>query len=295
VEPEVGELCTSFDMAGVSLTLFWLDDELERFWRAPAEAPGYRKGGIAMLPASETILASAPGADERPARGASASRRVAAIAVAAFEAIAAAIEAQVDELGRLDAVAGDGDHGLGMERGSKAALAAAHAALEQGAGLGSVVAGAGAAWADRAGGASGALWGLALQALGGALGDSVVPDAVRVSQGVSAALDVVMRSGKARVGDKTMIDAFAPFSETLRVAVDQQASLADAWVSAVAAAEQGAEQTAQLEPRIGRARPHGRRSIGHKDPGAVSFALVVRATQEAIASVHRGSASEAPT
>ncbi|MFS2032212.1 dihydroxyacetone kinase subunit DhaK, partial [Curtobacterium sp. CT11-45] len=29
VEPEVGELVTSFDMAGVSLTLFWLDDELE--------------------------------------------------------------------------------------------------------------------------------------------------------------------------------------------------------------------------------------------------------------------------
>jgi D-erythrulose 4-kinase len=44
VEPEVGELVTSFDMAGVSLTLFWLDEELERLWAAPADAPGFRKG-----------------------------------------------------------------------------------------------------------------------------------------------------------------------------------------------------------------------------------------------------------
>ena len=35
VDPEVGEFCTSFDMAGCSLTLLWLDDELERLWTAP--------------------------------------------------------------------------------------------------------------------------------------------------------------------------------------------------------------------------------------------------------------------
>ena len=44
VEPEVGELVTSLDMAGCSLTLVFLDDELERFWRAPADTPAYRKG-----------------------------------------------------------------------------------------------------------------------------------------------------------------------------------------------------------------------------------------------------------
>ena len=44
VEPEVGELVTSFDMAGLSLTLFWLDDELERLWAAPADTPAFRKG-----------------------------------------------------------------------------------------------------------------------------------------------------------------------------------------------------------------------------------------------------------
>ena len=47
VDPEVGELVTSLDMAGCSLTLVGLDDELERFWRAPADSPAYKKGSLA--------------------------------------------------------------------------------------------------------------------------------------------------------------------------------------------------------------------------------------------------------
>src|SRR5690606_24653302 len=49
VSPDVGELCTSLDMAGLSLTLFWLDDELERLWTSPSYTPAYRKG--AAVPA----------------------------------------------------------------------------------------------------------------------------------------------------------------------------------------------------------------------------------------------------
>ena len=46
VDPQVGELVTSFDMAGTSLTLFWLDDELETLWNAPADAPAFRRGAV---------------------------------------------------------------------------------------------------------------------------------------------------------------------------------------------------------------------------------------------------------
>ena len=46
VEPEVGEFVTSLDMAGCSLTLTWLDDELEKFWCAPADSPVLRRGAI---------------------------------------------------------------------------------------------------------------------------------------------------------------------------------------------------------------------------------------------------------
>jgi dihydroxyacetone kinase len=40
VEPEVGELVTSLDMAGVSLTISWLTAELADLWQAPAAAAG---------------------------------------------------------------------------------------------------------------------------------------------------------------------------------------------------------------------------------------------------------------
>src|SRR3712207_5870760 len=53
VEPDVGELVTSFDMAGASLTLFWLDDELERLWTAPADTPAYRKGALEAIAPSD--------------------------------------------------------------------------------------------------------------------------------------------------------------------------------------------------------------------------------------------------
>src|SRR3954462_189758 len=48
VDPEVGEFCTSFDMAGCSLTLLWLGNEeggeLERLWAAPGGTPPFRPG-----------------------------------------------------------------------------------------------------------------------------------------------------------------------------------------------------------------------------------------------------------
>ena len=74
VEPEVGEMVTSFDMAGVSLTLSWLDDELEQLWRAPASAPAFAKGAV-----DESTIESTSIATEATA-GLGRSRRVASVA-----------------------------------------------------------------------------------------------------------------------------------------------------------------------------------------------------------------------
>ena len=62
-----------------------------------------------------------------------------------------------EELGHLDAIAGDGDHGIGMRRGVDAAVAAAEQALggEGGASPSRVLTAAGEAWSERAGGTSG--------------------------------------------------------------------------------------------------------------------------------------------
>ncbi|ATL85002.1 DAK2 domain-containing protein [Streptomyces malaysiensis subsp. malaysiensis] len=291
VDPEVGELVTSFDMAGVSLTLFWLTDELEPLWTAPAEAPAYRKGTVAPVAAAEpsTTGEASEAADPDPVENTAVpeasepSRAAARTALAALGAIEATVRAHADELGRIDAVAGDGDHGIGMRRGSEAAHAAGHRALERGAGAGTLLHHAADAWADRAGGTSGALWGVILRALGTALGDTERPDAHAVSVGVDAAADGVMRLGKAETGDKTMVDALVPFADALSDAVGGGAPLAAAWDTAATAADAAAAATAGLLPRLGRARPHAEKSLGTPDAGAVSLALIVRAVHGALA------------
>ena len=53
VDPHVGEYCTSFDMAGTSLTLFWLDDELGRLWDTPVDTPAYRRGSVVAAAQSD--------------------------------------------------------------------------------------------------------------------------------------------------------------------------------------------------------------------------------------------------
>jgi dihydroxyacetone kinase len=139
VDPEVGELVTSLDMAGCSLTVAFLDDELESLWRAPADTPAYRKGAVTKDPdGARRSIDTETTTSATTTAASAASQRAGAAASAVLTAMADALDEAADELGRIDAVAGDGDHGRGMTKGSAAARAAAAAAAEDGAGVASV-------------------------------------------------------------------------------------------------------------------------------------------------------------
>ncbi len=276
VDAEVGEFVTSFNMAGASLTLFWLDDELEVLWRAPADAPAFRKGSVTAaepldsqkIAAAETVTVPAASAE---------SKKAAHCLVGVLNKLAQTVVTHADSLGRLDAIAGDGDHGIGMERG---ALAAAEKAAEmqlRGAGAGTLLQQAADAWADRAGGTSGALWGMALNALGTVFGDEKYPDAASIAEGIRKAKEGIMHFGKARVGDKTLVDVLVPFSDALSASVKRGDDFGTAWQLAAQEADVQAKATANLVPKMGRARPLAEKSMGTPDPGAVSLALIVNA------------------
>lgn len=282
VDPQVGELVTSFDMAGTSLTLFWLDEELEQLWLAPADAPAFRRGAVTAQ-ALETPDGGELADVELSVPDATAESRAAAVRVlAALGAAKEVVDANAEELGRIDAIAGDGDHGIGMERGVRAAVEAAADAVVRGAGAATTLHFAGDAWADKAGGTSGALWGMALRAVGNALGDVNAPDGGAVATGVTDAAAAIMNFGKAKVGDKTLVDVLVPFRDALEAGVQDGRSLTDAWGTAVMAAQQAAEATANLLPLMGRARPHAEKSLGTPDAGAVSMALIVKAIHESL-------------
>ncbi len=276
VDVEVGELVTSLDMGGCSLTLMWLDDELESTWRADAYTPGYRKqtGAIAQLrPAAVTDAAADDEAAPTPTAAASA---LVSPVVDGLRELQRTLHAHEEELGRIDAVAGDGDHGRGMVKGVDAAVAAVDAVAAGGPAW--RLRAAGRAWAAKSGGTSGVLWGAGLEAAGASLTDAreaYGPDAA--VDAVTAYADAILELGRAELGDKTLVDALLPFRQTLAELVADGRPLGEAWRSAASVATSAAESSAQLRPKKGRARPLAEKSVGTPDAGATSFALIVEA------------------
>lgn len=283
VRPEVGELVTSLDMAGCSLTLTWLDEELERLWLAPADTPAFRRGAVpGTTENAGDNVATVRRTRTSPARALTPTAsgeavQVAELTVAALRAARTTLHRDAVALGRLDAVAGDGDHGRGMCKGVDAALAAAEQAHSQQASPGAVLAAAGDAWAAEAGGTSGALWGSALRALGSTLPADRSPRREELASAAAGALTAVTSLGKAEVGDKTLVDALAPFVTTLTEQLRTGAPVREAYANAADEARAAAERTAALRPRLGRARPLAERSVGSPDPGATSLAAVLTA------------------
>ncbi|MET0771956.1 MAG: dihydroxyacetone kinase family protein [Candidatus Limnocylindrales bacterium] len=285
VDVEVGEFVTSLDMAGCSLTLCWLDDELESLLATPAAAPGYRSGTLGAA-LTATVREPAPGGPSastahagigEPTDGTLVVRR-------ALEAVRDAIHAEVEELGRLDAVVGDGDHGAGMARGTDAAVAAADTAVTPASALTS----AGAAFGDAAGGASGALWGAGLLAMGRVMGERTAPDAcpgvADIRAALVEALAVIQRLGGTSLGDRTLVDALAPFVDAFPAA---GVSLADAWEAALPPMHAAVESTAHLMPRKGRAAVHGAHALGTVDAGARSLGIALAAVAEVLRAAER--------
>ena len=270
VGKEVGEFVTSLDMAGVSLTLVWVDDELLKFWQDPTDTPAFRVGNMApaevddreLNVTAEEVRVEQPGSEQ--------SQKLAGEVVSVLERIANLLHKKEPELGKIDAVAGDGDHGIGMARGSKAAVETARRLAGEGGGAATVLAGAGDSWSASAGGTSGALWGALLTAFGRVLGDEA--GEANLAEAAAAGLEAVTRLGGAQVGDKTMVDAFVPAVQALQEQGD--------WRAATDAARKGAESTKDLVAKVGRARPLGEKSLGTPDAGATSLAMIFEVITE---------------
>jgi dihydroxyacetone kinase len=273
---ECGELVTSLDMAGVSLSLCWLDAELEGFWSAPADSAAYRRGALGPIPAADPVAELESKQQTTVSKTATQDSPEFTAAQNAllgrFEAVEKTLEQRVEELGALDAVAGDGDHGLGMLRGIRGARQSAIHACTRSCSTGEVLMEAGEAWSDHGGGTSGALWGGALLAAGNSLAKSSEIGATEIAAAFDAALQAVVGVGKAAPGDKTMVDALQPYCLQLRSELQEGVALEQALQSSAETCLLAAKATAEMLPKLGRARPHGSRSLGHPDPGAMSLA-----------------------
>ncbi|WP_439257722.1 dihydroxyacetone kinase subunit DhaL [Lonepinella sp. BR2271] len=177
-------------------------------------------------------------------------------------------------LTELDLKIGDGDHGLGMQRGFAAVRDLLKGETYQPKDVGELFLTAGTKMMSSMGGASGAIFGTLFRAGGKAIAGQDTFNAAVLSQFLVAGSAGVFARGGAKPGDKTMMDALvAAEKQSLLV---QNESLENALLSITKAAEEGAESTRNQVAVFGRAKSLGERSLGYVDPGAVSMSLILK-------------------
>jgi len=186
------------------------------------------------------------------------------------------------ELITLDRAIGDGDHGENMDRGFASVLTKL-ADVPDDATPNDVLKMVATTLISTVGGASGPLFGTAFLKAAGAVAGVTVLDGAAVVALLTAARDGIVLRGKAEVGDKTMVDAWTPAVDAAAAAQESGATEAAILLAAADAAERGAESTDPLVARKGRASYLGERAIGHRDPGSVSSALLLRAAADVAA------------
>ncbi len=256
-----GNLLTALDMAGCSVSILPVDDELLADLDAPTTAPAWPLTRSAAEPAT----VPAPPGDE-PAPGTLPAgdpvRR-------ALEAVAETLITVRDELTELDRQVGDGDLGISLARGAAALLAECPGYPGE-AGPAAVLRAASATLRRSVGGTSGPLYAVMLLRAAAALPASTPP---HWAAAFRAAVDGVREVGGAEVGDRTMVDALAPAADAFAAALDSGAPWPAALSAAADAAAAGAAATADVRARLGRSSYLGDRVLGHPDPGARAVGL----------------------
>ncbi|TFC88824.1 dihydroxyacetone kinase subunit L [Cryobacterium sinapicolor] len=183
------------------------------------------------------------------------------------------------ELINLDRAIGDGDHGENMDRGFQAVLSKLED-LPSEANPGDVFKLVATTLISTVGGAAGPLYGTAFLKAAVAVTGAADLDGSALVAFLTAARDGIVLRGKAESGDKTMVDAWTPAVDAAEAARAEGADDLAILVAAAVAAESGAQATEPWVARKGRASYLGERAIGHRDPGAQSSALLLRAAAD---------------
>jgi dihydroxyacetone kinase-like protein len=180
-------------------------------------------------------------------------------------------------LSRLDSAVGDGDHGTTILRTMEAVEKAV--AANTGTDLKELLAKIGWDVMGCDGGSTGPLLGTFFTGMGDGAAGKTELDRAGVVAMFEAGVAKLKTQSRAKVGDKTMMDAFLPALDALKSARPED-GIPGALRAAADAARRGSEETRNYRAKFGRARNLGDRVIGHLDPGSVSIALIFQGFSE---------------
>ena len=185
-------------------------------------------------------------------------------------------------LNALDSAGGDGDHGITMRLGFDAVKQRLRE-LPNETSFGQSLLESAQAFMNATGGAIGII--LAKMFMGGAAAlrgatELGAPELQAMLAGMETS---IAKAGKVKVGDKTILDGVHAASDAATAAAQAGQPFPEALQAAAIAATAAAHDTANMVCRIGRASRLGERTLGHPDPGAVSFSIIMETFLRAVA------------
>ena len=286
----VGNYMTSIDMAGASVSLLKLDEELKSYLVAPVETPSLKinenEEDVDMSLVAkqdenkvvkevsfdvETDLAYADVVDNKITLN---------NMIYIIDKMSEIIIRNEVPFCELDSHAGDGDFGMSVAKGFKELKRQWHEVVAQGKDIGAFLEACSMVIMEHCGGASGPVWGFAFKTAGKVAEGKQELTVAEFAQLLQGAVDGIQAVGKrafgrgAVVGDKTLIDALVPCADTWKVAVKQNCDMESAFVEGAKAAVAGADSTKEIIARMGRAGTVGERSIGYPDAGAYALGVI---------------------
>ncbi len=281
----VGEYCTSLEMAGASITLLKLDEDLQLLLDTPCRTPALTVAG-ALEPKGTLTRRDHSAAAAGTAVNRAALKTDGTVTPDVFRAMmlaaADAIHANRDWLSELDGVIGDGDHGVTMDIGWTAVRKIL--STEQDGTISELSDAMGKAFLDAVGASSGPLYASAFRKAGEAVADRLNLNADGMVAWIEGLCAGIQARGGAQVGDKTMIDAWVPAVAKAREALHSGGSVSDCLAAACQGGISGRDYTATIESRRGRSAKLGARSLGHVDPGAASAVVLLTALRDTVQS-----------
>tara|TARA_B110000908_G_scaffold80896_1_gene96924 strand:- start:4994 stop:6808 length:1815 start_codon:yes stop_codon:yes gene_type:complete len=284
----IGPLVTCQEMAGISFSITRVDDELKQLWSMPCESFCYSKMEGPLMSSSprtpQVAKTSKKGSstptpkaqqtqNTRPAVSFSKSDHGLSIeqSKSMLLQVADAIIAAEPILTDADRALGDGDHGIGMERGftalTKQLKDTDFDTLQD------LYQTAGSALLNTMGGASGVVFGSLFLAGGQTMGGAKFLGPHELAHSLDQALKDVMNRGGAKPGDKTMIDALAPAVDAAKANIE--APLTDAIAAIAKAADDGKIASCDMIATMGRAKTLGEKTLGLPDAGAISVSIIL--------------------
>ncbi|MGH0514061.1 dihydroxyacetone kinase subunit DhaK [Bacillus cereus] len=284
----VGNYMTSIDMAGMSLTVMKLDEELKTLLSKECNTPAFKVDGPVESVEYVNVLEDVEEKEVSFEIETAEEHAVIKDNVITLNNMIYLVDKMSDIIIKnevpfceLDTHAGDGDFGMSVAKGFKQLKREWHSILgKENVTIGSFLDGCSMIIMEHCGGASGPIWGGAFRAASKAAGEKRELTVGEFAEMLQAALQGIQSIGErsfgrgAVVGDKTLVDALAPCVDSWLDSASNEVGVKTAFEKGAEAAVKGAEYTKEIVARMGRAGTVGERSLGYPDAGAHALGVI---------------------